>query len=230
MGRVPATEYHPMARALDLGIIGLMIPMMESAEQARRVVGATRYPLRGCRGAGLGMGQDDQEPGSLTDKIAALDDRTCIIAQIESPVGLESPEEIGAVDGIDCLWIGHNDLAIQMGISGQFKSQASQDAMARVAEVAAAHGTPCEVAAGRLDMALIGGPEFRSAWPADRRPIADDGVRRRGTAPGAARHGRVVSGGHRRRAAHGARHGHVAGQFTGRYTPRAGSPRRGRSR
>ena len=73
MCRVPATEYHFMARALDVGMLGLMIPMMESAEQARTVVEATRYPPRGRRGAGLGMGQDDYEPGTLQEKIAALD-------------------------------------------------------------------------------------------------------------------------------------------------------------
>jgi 2-dehydro-3-deoxyglucarate aldolase/4-hydroxy-2-oxoheptanedioate aldolase len=111
MCRVPATEYHFMARALDVGMLGLMIPMMESAEQARRVVEATRYPPRGRRGAGLGMGQDDYERGTLDEKIAALDERTSVIAQIESPAGLESLEEISAVDGIDCLWIGHNDLS-----------------------------------------------------------------------------------------------------------------------
>ena len=153
MCRVPATEYHFMARALDVGMVGLMIPMMESAEQARRVVEATRYPPRGRRGAGLGMGQDDYERGSLEEKIAALDERTFIIAQIESPAGLENLDEIGATDGIDCLWIGHNDLSIQMGIPGQFQSQAFQDAMTRVAEVADKNGKPCGVAAGSLAMA-----------------------------------------------------------------------------
>ena len=153
MCRVPATEYHFMAPALDVGMVGLMIPMMESAEQARKVVDATRYPPRGRRGAGLGMGQDDYERGSLVEKIAALDERTFIIAQIESPAGLENLEAIGATDGIDCLWIGHNDLSIQMGIPGQFTSQAFQDAMSRVAEVADKNGKPCGVAAGSVEMA-----------------------------------------------------------------------------
>ena len=153
MCRVPATEYHFMARALDVGMVGLMIPMMESAEQARRVVDATRYPPRGRRGAGLGMGQDDYERGTLEEKIAALNERTFVIAQIESPAGLENLDAIGATDGIDCLWIGHNDLSIQMGIPGQFQSQAFQDAMSRVAEVADKYGKPCGVAAGSVAMA-----------------------------------------------------------------------------
>jgi 2-dehydro-3-deoxyglucarate aldolase/4-hydroxy-2-oxoheptanedioate aldolase len=153
MCRVPATEYHFMARALDVGMLGLMIPMVESGEQARKVVEATKFPPLGRRGAGLGMGQDDYERGTLEQKIAALNERTFIIAQIESPAGLENLEAIGATDGIDCLWIGHNDLSIQMGIPGQFQSQAFQDAMSRVAEVADRHGKPCGVAAGSVAMA-----------------------------------------------------------------------------
>jgi 2-keto-3-deoxy-L-rhamnonate aldolase RhmA len=111
MCRVPATEYHFMARALDVGMLGIMVPMMETAEQARTVVDATRFPPIGRRGAGLGMGQDDYERGTLPEKIAALNARTFIIAQIESPAGLENLEAIGAMDGIDCLWIGRNDLS-----------------------------------------------------------------------------------------------------------------------
>jgi 2-keto-3-deoxy-L-rhamnonate aldolase RhmA len=151
--RVPATEYHFMARALDVGMLGLMIPMVESAEQARAIVNATRYPPLGRRGAGLGMAQDDYEPGSTADKIEALNARTFIIVQIESPAGLDNLEAIAATDGIDCLWIGHNDLSIQMGIPGQFTSQRFQDAMTLVAETADKHGKPCGVAAGSIAMA-----------------------------------------------------------------------------
>src|SRR3954470_11099903 len=80
MRRVPATEYHFMARALDVGMLGLMIPMVESAEQARQIIAATKYPPIGRRGAGLGMGRDDYERGSTIDKIEALNARTFIIA------------------------------------------------------------------------------------------------------------------------------------------------------
>src|SRR5690349_12131068 len=70
--RVPGTEYHFMAGALDAGMLGLMIPMVEDAAQARTIVNATRYLPIGRRGAGLGMAQDDYERGSTVDKIAAL--------------------------------------------------------------------------------------------------------------------------------------------------------------
>src|ERR1700737_1700581 len=56
--RVPATEHHLRAQALDAGMLGLMIPMVEDAEQARKIVASTKYPPLGRRGAGLGMAQD----------------------------------------------------------------------------------------------------------------------------------------------------------------------------
>jgi 2-dehydro-3-deoxyglucarate aldolase/4-hydroxy-2-oxoheptanedioate aldolase len=148
--RVPATEYHLLAGALDAGMLGLMIPMVESAAQAHTVVHATRYPPIGRRGAGLGMHQDDYERGSSSDKIEALNARTFIIAQIESPSGLENLDEIASVDGIDCLWVGHNDLSIQMGIPGDFASKRFHDAIQRVADVADRHGLPAGVMVGDL--------------------------------------------------------------------------------
>jgi 2-keto-3-deoxy-L-rhamnonate aldolase RhmA len=151
--RVPATEYHLMAGALDAGMLGLMIPMVQDAAQARVVAQATRYPPAGHRGAGLGMHQDDyerSERGSTSDKIEALNARTFVIAQIESPAGLDNLDEIASVEGIDCLWVGHNDLSIQMGIPGDFQSQRFQDAIKRVADVADRHGLPAGVMVGDL--------------------------------------------------------------------------------
>src|SRR5580765_6016841 len=66
--RVPGTEYHFMAGALDAGMLGLMIPMVEDAAQARKIVESTRYQPLGRRGAGFGMAQDDYERASTSDK------------------------------------------------------------------------------------------------------------------------------------------------------------------
>jgi 2-dehydro-3-deoxyglucarate aldolase/4-hydroxy-2-oxoheptanedioate aldolase len=146
--RVPATEYHFMAQALDAGMLGVMIPMVESPDQARKIVNSTRYPPVGRRGAGLGMAQDDYERGSTSDKIDALNARTFVMAQIESPSGLENLDAIASVEGIDCLWVGHNDLSIQMGIPGQFQSTRFQDAIKSVADVADRHGLCAGVMVG----------------------------------------------------------------------------------
>ena len=173
--RVPATEYHFMAQALDAGMLGLMLPMVEDAAQAQTIADATHYPPLGRRGAGLGMAQDDYEPGSTTDKIEALNARTFVIAQIESPAGLENLDAIASVKGIDCLWVGHNDLSIQMGIPGQFDSTRFQDAIKHVADAADRHG----LAAGVMVSDAAGAERWMSlgyraiAYSADFRLYAD---------------------------------------------------------
>ena len=114
--RVPATQYHFMAQALDAGMLGLMIPMVESAEQARLVADSTRYPPVGRRGAGLGMAQDDYERGTTSEKIEALNARTFVMAQIESPAGLENLDAIAAVPGVDAIFMGPADLSFAYGV------------------------------------------------------------------------------------------------------------------
>lgn len=120
MVRVPRSDYHFLARALDVGARGLMIPMVESVEQARAIAEATRYPPVGRRGAAFGFAHDDYLPGSPVDKIKAANKDTLVIAQIETERGLECVEDIAAVDGIDVLWVGHFDLTNFLGIPGQF--------------------------------------------------------------------------------------------------------------
>lgn len=114
--RVPATEYHFLARVLDSGALGLMVPMVESKSQAEAIVESTTYPPHGRRGAAFGFAHDDYERGDLTEKVGALNARRLLIAQIESERGLAHLEEIAAVPGIDVLWVGHFDLTNFLGI------------------------------------------------------------------------------------------------------------------
>ncbi len=140
MVRVPRGEYTWLARALDLGARGVMIPMVESADQARHIVEACRYPPVGRRGAAFGFAQDDYTGGDVGEKVRLANARTMVIAQIETERGLERVEEIAAVDGIDVLWVGHFDLSNFLGIPGQFDDPRFDAAMRRVAEVARRHG------------------------------------------------------------------------------------------
>jgi 2-dehydro-3-deoxyglucarate aldolase/4-hydroxy-2-oxoheptanedioate aldolase len=140
MVRVPRGEYHFLARALDVGARGVMIPMVESAEQAKAIVQACRYPPVGRRGAGFGFAQCDYLGGNVADKIQASHERTMVIAQIETERGLEHVEEIAAVDGIDVLWVGHFDLSNFMGIPAAFDDPRFDAAMRRVADVARRYG------------------------------------------------------------------------------------------
>lgn len=140
MVRVPRGEYAWLARALDLGARGVMIPMVESAEQAQAIVQACRYPPAGRRGAAFGFAQCDYLGGDVAEKIRRSHERTMVIAQIETERGLERVEEIAAVDGVDVLWVGHFDLSNFLGIPGRFDDPRFDAAMRRVAEVARRHG------------------------------------------------------------------------------------------
>lgn len=132
MARVPRSDYAFLARALDVGARGVMIPMVESAAQAQAIADATRYPPVGRRGAAFGFPHDDYEGGSPLDKINAANAENLVIAQIETERGLDAVEEIAAVDGIDVLWVGHFDLTNFLGIPGQFDHPKYLDALERV--------------------------------------------------------------------------------------------------
>ncbi|MEZ5657419.1 MAG: aldolase/citrate lyase family protein [Burkholderiaceae bacterium] len=140
MVRVPRGEYPFIARALDVGATGIMVPMVESAEQARAIVQACRYPPQGRRGAAFGFAHDDYSGGDVLPKMRAANRRTLIAAQIETEHGLAACEEIAAVDGIDVLWLGHFDLSNFMGIPGRFDDPVFDQAMRGVADIAARHG------------------------------------------------------------------------------------------
>ena len=140
MVRVPATQYHFIARMLDAGAFAIMVPMVESVEQAKEIVAATRYPPAGRRGAAFGMAHDDYEGGSVTDKIAAAHARTMVICLIETARGVENVDAIAAVDGVDVCWLGHFDLTNFMGIPAQFTNPRYLKAVDRLVAACRKHG------------------------------------------------------------------------------------------
>jgi len=140
MVRVPTTQYHFVARCLDAGAMGIMVPMVESVEQALDIVSFTRYPPHGVRGAGFGMAHDDYTGGAPADKIAAAHRRTLVIAQIETPRGADAVDKIAAIDGIDVLWLGHFDMTNFMGIPGQFSHPDYLAAVDAIVAAARRHG------------------------------------------------------------------------------------------
>ncbi|MGF1650233.1 MAG: HpcH/HpaI aldolase/citrate lyase family protein [Hyphomicrobiaceae bacterium] len=140
MTRVPRSDYHFIARALDVGAKGIMVPMVESAEQAHAIAEASKYPPVGRRGAAFGFAHDDYLAGSPALKIASANESVTVIAQIETERGLASVEQIAAVAGIDVLWVGHFDLTNFLGIPGQFDHPDYVAALDRVTAAARAHG------------------------------------------------------------------------------------------
>lgn len=145
--RVPATEYHFIARVLDMGAMGIMVPMVESAEQARRLVASAKYPPAGRRGAAFTIAHDDYTGGDIAEKIESANRETLLFAQIETAAGVEHVEEIAAVPGIDILWIGQFDLSISLGIPGQFDHPRFGESTNRVLAACQTHGKTAGVMA-----------------------------------------------------------------------------------
>jgi len=138
--RVPATEYHFLARALDMGAAGIMVPMVESAEQAQRMVQFAKYPRVGRRGSAFGIAHDDYRGGDIVEKIESANRETLLLAQIETKGGLDNLDAIAATPGIDVLWVGQFDLSNFLGIPGQFDHPTFLDAISRVVAAAQQHG------------------------------------------------------------------------------------------
>lgn len=140
MARVPTNQYHYISRALDLGIMGIMAPMVGSAEQAEYIVSCTRYPPTGRRGAAFGFAADDYLGGNVADKIKIANERVLVMCLIETAEGIENVEEIAAVPGVDVLWLGHFDLTNFLGIPAQFDHPKYIKAIERMCKAAKQHG------------------------------------------------------------------------------------------
>jgi 2-dehydro-3-deoxyglucarate aldolase/4-hydroxy-2-oxoheptanedioate aldolase len=148
MVRVPTTEYDFIARMLDVGAMGIMVPMVDTAEQAAFIASCCKYPPVGRRGAAFGVGHDDFTGGSVLDKMKAGNERTLVICQIETAVGAENCDAIAAVPGVDVLWLGHFDLTNFMGIPAQFDNPRYLKAVDDVVAACERHGkTPAFMAA-----------------------------------------------------------------------------------
>jgi 2-keto-3-deoxy-L-rhamnonate aldolase RhmA len=137
--RVPSHEYRYVAGALDIGAQGLMIPMVESAEQAREIVSWAKYAPDGKRGTAFGCAHDDYRSGSAEAVVATMQRANAeglLLFQIETVAGVEHVEEILAVDGVDVAWVGHGDLSVSMGLPYQFDHPEHIAALERVAAAA----------------------------------------------------------------------------------------------
>jgi len=132
--RIPEVSYNYVSRALDLGAAGIMAPMINTAEDAIKIVKSSKYPPEGVRGAGFGFAHDSYNNQNPLPYIKKANDELINIIQIETKLGLENVEAISAIDGVDCLWVGHFDLTNFLGIPGNFSSSIYLDAIKRIVE------------------------------------------------------------------------------------------------
>ena len=135
--RVPSKEYHHIARAMDMGAEGLMLPMVGNVDEARHILNSMKYTPDGGRGVAVQVAHDRYRPGHGEDKFAAANRRSTLFCQIETAEGVENADAIAALPGVDCLWVGHFDLSVSLGVPGEFGSKTFTDAIAEVAAAVA---------------------------------------------------------------------------------------------
>jgi 4-hydroxy-2-oxoheptanedioate aldolase len=143
LARVPAGDYALIKRVLDAGAMGIVVPMVDTVEQAKIAIAAAKYPPEGNRSAGGGL-HSLNFGATAADYFKYANDEILVILQTESPQGVENAEEIYSLPGCDAIFIGPVDLRFQMrGPDGADPSPEAHEAMIqRVLEVGKKVGTP----------------------------------------------------------------------------------------
>jgi len=138
--RVPGVDPQVITRALDAGAIGVIVPDLHSAEDARAVVRAAKYRPEGERSLPGIMPQLRYRSLPASEATDQLNAAITIVAMIESAAGLAAVEEIAAVPGVDILLVGANDLCTEAGVPGQFDHPLVEEAYVKVLAACRAHG------------------------------------------------------------------------------------------
>src|SRR5690606_32481892 len=138
--RVPGYEHFHATRALDAGAQGIVVPHVDTADVAARMVSHCMYPPIGHRSVTGALPQLDFEAAPLGEATAAINGATLLILMLETPQAIDNVEEIAAVPGYDVLLLGTNDLCLEMGIPGQLDHPRVGEAFERVIAACKAHG------------------------------------------------------------------------------------------
>ncbi|MEU4365106.1 HpcH/HpaI aldolase/citrate lyase family protein [Promicromonospora sp. NPDC023987] len=116
--RAPSDDAVVLKQLLDLGAQNVLVPMIDTAEQARAVVSAVRYPPRGVRGVGSALSRGARW-NRVEGYMADADQYVSLFVQVESATGVKNAAAIAAVDGVDGVFVGPSDLAASLGVLGQ---------------------------------------------------------------------------------------------------------------
>jgi 2-keto-3-deoxy-L-rhamnonate aldolase RhmA len=136
--RVGNIDQYLVKQALDAGAQGILVPLVNTEDQARAVVAYAKYPPEGVRGAAAAAASRyGRELGAY---LRSANRETMVGVQIETRESLDHLEAIAAVDGVDLLFVGPQDLTLNLGLLDDRANPRVRDAMARVVEVAERHG------------------------------------------------------------------------------------------
>ena len=138
--RVPGFEHHHASRILDGGAQGIVAPHVDTAETAARIVRQCRFPPLGRRSVVGGLAQLDFEAVPVGEATEAINASTLVVVMIETPQAVENVDAIAAVEGVDGLLVGTNDLCMEMGMPGRVGDQAVMEAQAKVIDACRRHG------------------------------------------------------------------------------------------
>ncbi len=149
--RIPWNDTVDIKRYLDIGVQTLLIPCIESAEEARRAVAATRYPPQGVRG--YSTAPRASRYGRVKGYPQICEEEICLLLQIETRKGLDSIEEIAAVEGVDGLFVGPGDLSAALGHLGDSVHPEMLAAIDRTIARIRAAGRPAGILTADEDLA-----------------------------------------------------------------------------
>lgn len=153
--RVPSHDPQYMTRVLDTGAMGIVVPNVNTAAQARTIVDTCRFPPLGHRsivGPNAGTGF---RPMPATEMVEFLNREQFLIAMVETPEAIRNADEIASVEGIHMLLIGSYDLTAELGILGQFQHQKFRESVRNAALACRKSGKVLGIAGIKNDIALI---------------------------------------------------------------------------
>src|ERR1700733_7022740 len=140
LARVPNGEYSIATRLLDNGALGIVVPHVDTAEEAREVVEKLKYPPVGHRSMGGTGPHYGLRSASTGDAATALNAANLTVVMLETPTAIENADAIAAVPGVDVLLIGTNDLCAEMGIHGDFGNDRVAEAYRAMIAACKQHG------------------------------------------------------------------------------------------
>jgi len=138
--RVPDKLYHQMARILDVGAEGLVLPRVDDRETAEKIIQSTKYWPLGSRGASISQNRTLFRPCPATEYMEWANRETLTVIQVESRESVKNLDEILSVQGIDAVLVGPFDLSTNLGVPGRFDHPLVEEACEKVIEACRRRG------------------------------------------------------------------------------------------